>query len=321
MHVILTNGAPFSGKDTFVKDFLKRYPRAKWVRFKDVLYTDSYARLFKSQSITFNEWVNICNDVKLKDYPLPFELTRKNILSWSFDILVNHKSKEELAHLSINNISGFNEMCLSPRNELIYESEKVIKVKHGEGGVAVRTAENMLAEPYADEKLYIFSDGGFNIEVKTLMKTLGIARNQLTIIRIEADGCTFDGDSREYILNPDFTLYNDKTDNFFKNADELGIYKVIDNVILQEKFYDFPEIYHHIHVQNETDSILKVTYQKTDDEIVLDNPDDIDEWVESFDWNKPPEEYVYFKIFLEDNICEYNYHKWSGELCEYIVTA
>lgn len=319
MHVILTNGAPFSGKDTFVKDFLKRYPRAKWIRFKDVLYSDSYKRIFKTKQISFDEWVNICNDVKLKDYPLPINLTRQNILEWSFEILVNHKSKDEMKYMTESN--GIK--ALSPRNELIYESEEIIKVKHGQGGVAVRTAQNMLEDHNANDKLYIFSDGGFNIEVETLMNTLGIERKDITIIRIMADGCTFDGDSREYILNPDYIIHNDKTDNFFKEAEELGIYERVDNLILNTTVYDFPEIYHHIHIQNETDSISKVEFKLIDDDeyVVLEYPEDIDEWVSSFDWNEPPKQYEYFKVYLEDNILEYNYHEWSGELFEHIVTS
>lgn len=221
MHVVLCNGAPFSGKDTLVKDLLSRYPDACWVRFKDVLYTDSYKRLFPTNEISFDEWVTICNDVKLKDQPLPYFLTKLNIATWIFDILIGNKDfKNKDIHKE-----------RSPRLELIYQSEEIIKPNFGEGGVAVRTAQNMIdSNPDHADKLFLFSDGGFNYEVNTLIATLGIKRSELTVIRILADGCTFEGDSREYIENPDFTVFNPKTAEFFTNVADAGIYKKLDEL-------------------------------------------------------------------------------------------
>lgn len=223
MHVILTNGAPFSGKDTFVKDFIKRYENAVWVRFKDVLYTDTYARLFGDDSnVSFDEWVSICNNVTLKDKPLPkltgSPLDANFIQYWVYDHIIN---------------GGVNHtylQTLSPRNELIHESEDIIKVKHGDGGVAVRTAENIKLIDGWQDKVFIFSDGGFNVEINALIETLGITRDDITIIRITAYGCTFDGDSREYLDNPNFIVHNPKTNKFFDACEEAGIYKKADAV-------------------------------------------------------------------------------------------
>lgn len=231
MHVILTNGAPFSGKDTFVKDFIKRYENAVWVRFKDVLYTDSYERLFgvdtrifkdSKPPITFDEWVSICNNVTLKDKPFPkmSGLIYDHIIikNWVYDHIINNGAN----HKDLD--------TPSPRNELIFESENIIKVNHGEGGVAVRTAENIKLIDDWQNKVFIFSDGGFNVEINALIETLGITREDITIIRITADGCTFDGDSREYLDNPNFIVHNPKTMKFFDVCEEAGIYKKADEV-------------------------------------------------------------------------------------------
>lgn len=229
MHIILTNGAPFSGKDTFVKDFIKRYENAVWVRFKDVLYTDTYARLFTHQvfpdaepPITFDEWVSICNNVTLKDKPFPkmhgMIYDKFAVKNWVYDHIIN------------GGVNHQDLQTLSPRNELIHESEDIIKVKHGDGGVAVRTAENIKLIDGWQDKVFIFSDGGFNVEINALIETLGITRDDITIIRITADGCTFDGDSREYLDNPNFIVHNPKTNKFFDICEEAGIYKKADAI-------------------------------------------------------------------------------------------
>ena len=58
------------------------------------------------------------------------------------------------------------------------------------------------------DKLFIFSDGGFNNEIKSLMNDFGIRRKDVTIVRVDRKGCSFAGDSREYIHNPDLMLTN-----------------------------------------------------------------------------------------------------------------
>ena len=326
MHVILANGAPFSGKDTLVKNLLERYPTAVWVRFKDCLYTDSHKRLFPNDEITLVEWIAICNNIHLKDKPLPFKLTKENIMRWSFNILVLGMKADSLnmCYKPVSNNNEeivFVELCDSPRNELIYQSESIIKVAHGEGGVAVRTAQSLMENNFNYEnKLFIFSDGGFNVEVETLMKVLEIERSDMTVIRIEADGCTFEGDSREYILNPDYTIFNDKTDNFFKTVEEAGIYDKFDNIQLSHKPFDFPEVYCYISDEAEHVNFIKKIEYSIDGEVqVLTGDKFIHKWIKKLDWNKPPEQYDYFKIYTFDTILKY---VWSveGYLWETIVT-
>ena len=333
MHVILANGAPFSGKDTLVKNLLERYPTAIWVRFKDCLYTDSYSRLFPTNEINFEDWVDICNNVKLKDKALPVELTKENIHQWSFNILVNGLNPNDNYHkfkmCYINDVHDedditFTRLNKSPREELIYQSENIIKVEHGEGGVAVRTALKIIEDAENkgynyEDRLYIFSDGGFNIEVQTLMDVLKIERNDLTVIRIDAEGCTFEGDSREYILNPDYTIFNDKTVKFFDTVTDVGIYEKFDTMVLQEKPFDFTEVYCYIENCIEgINIIVSVEHSINGEETYITGDKLIARWFKSLDWNKSPLEYDYFKIRLPHGIFKYKMFP-DGYLYESIV--
>lgn len=206
MHIVIANGPPFSGKDTLTEHLLNQFKDAVWMRFKNVLYQETWKDLFVDGDrveISLDEWIEICNDVVLKDSHLPYNLDREEILRW----------KESPG------IYGNSLYCKSPRNHLISKSENELKVKYGEGGVAVITAGYIKEIEDWESKLVIFSDGGFNVEIQTLCDELNITRNDMTVIRIDADGCNFNNDSREYILNPDICIFNDKTDNFLKIID------------------------------------------------------------------------------------------------------
>lgn len=203
-HVVITNGAPFTGKDTLVKFLLENYSdkNVKWARFKDILYKESYKRLTayyddRGLLISLKQWIDICNHVILKDKKLPYDLS--NIEHWITATLVynNHYGDQ-----------------LSPRNELIHESEDNIKVKYGAGGVAVLTAKEIKNDVNWKDKTYFFSDGGFNIEIDVLKEELELTDNDITIVRIDADGCSYKNDSREYINNPNFKLFNKKDESF-----------------------------------------------------------------------------------------------------------
>lgn len=175
--LIIFNGPPFSGKDTGV-DAIFELPQLQGTdngvraRFKNVLYENTAQRY----NLDLEDWVRICNDGAVKDQPQDY-------------------------------LEG-----KSPRQVLIYESEEVIKKEHGETGVAVITA-NRLKDKIKDmvNPIIAFSDGGFNCEIKPLMEILGITRDQVLIFRCHADGCSFDNDSREWLVDYDHDVYNDKT--------------------------------------------------------------------------------------------------------------
>lgn len=212
VHVIIANGPPFCGKDTLTQYLLNNFKDAVWMRFKNVLYTETWKDLFvtdNKQEITLDEWIEICNDVILKDSPLPWNLEREEILRW----------KES------PDVYGNSIYCKSPRQHLIDKSELELKVQYGEGGVAVITAGYIKEIENYQDKIVIFSDGGFNVEIGSLCEELGITRKQMTVIRIDGintmtgELCSFVNDSREYIDNPDAKIFNDKTDKFIQLID------------------------------------------------------------------------------------------------------
>lgn len=224
MHIIIANGPPFCGKDTLTKHLLDYFKDAVWMRFKNVLYQETWTDLFVDdirEEISLDEWIEICNDVVLKDSPLPWNLEREEILRW--------KDNPELYGNSI--------YCISPRQHLINKSEKDLKVKYGDGGVAVITSGYIKKIEDYINKIVIFSDGGFNVEINTLCEELGISRKDMTVIRIDGilntetgELCNFNNDSREYIENPDATIFNDKTENFIKIIDTVIIPLILERI-------------------------------------------------------------------------------------------
>ena len=217
VHVIIANGPPFCGKDTLTKHLLEYFKDAVWMRFKNVLYQETWKDLFVNdtkEEISLDEWIEICNDVVLKDSHLHWNLERDEIMRWK----------------ECPEVYGNTLYCKTPRQHLIYKSENELKVKYGLGGVAVITSGYIKDIEDYKNKIIIFSDGGFNIEINTMCEELDITRKDMTVIRIDGildevtgELCNFDNDSREYIDDPDCSIFNDKTDNFIKIIDEVVI--------------------------------------------------------------------------------------------------
>ena len=83
---------------------------------------------------------------------------------------------------------------MSPRAFMIKISEEWTKPTLGEsrfGYLAVQSVNN------AENKIVLFSDGGFETEINTLKEAFGT--DSVILVRLHRDGCTFDGDSRNYI--------------------------------------------------------------------------------------------------------------------------
>lgn len=117
-------------------------------------------------------------------------------------------------------------MGKSQREALIHTSETVIKPVFGSRYFGQAEARNIIQN--ATEKYYIAacSDGGFNEEVRPLIDEFG-AEN-VFIVRIHRDGCTFEGDSRnwidiEEIPNENYIhVYNDDSfEHFYNQLDEV----------------------------------------------------------------------------------------------------
>lgn len=81
---------------------------------------------------------------------------------------------------------------LSRRDSLIHTSENVMKKKYGTGYYGTKTAEKL-----DNVSSYCFSDGGFADEIQPVINTIG--RNNICIVQLFRDGCSFDRDSRNYV--------------------------------------------------------------------------------------------------------------------------
>lgn len=173
MKLIIANGPPFSGKDTLcelLREHLTGFDLIP-LNYKETLYVG----VAKRYSLSVKAVFELNADPSAKDQP---------------STLFNGKSV---------------------RQALIYESEEVIKKDYGEHGVAIKTFE-LLKQRYSSERLknavLICSDGGFNSELYAAYRHLGLGVQDVFIARMERAGCSFAGDSREYIHNPDIIIDN-----------------------------------------------------------------------------------------------------------------
>lgn len=114
---------------------------------------------------------------------------------------------------------------LSCRQALIHVSEKVIKPSFGKGFWG--DYEAMWIKKYLpDGDIVAFSDCGFDEEVMPLIDVFG--KENVFIVPIYREGCSFEGDSRDWVdvsvipRDNCFHLFNNKTlDDFHQNLDVL----------------------------------------------------------------------------------------------------
>ena len=174
MKLIITNGPPRSGKDTLCNLIRENITGHDLIpmSYKKTLYIGVARRYGLSVEAVFE----MNADTLIKDEPSP---------------LFEGKSV---------------------RQALIYESEEIIKKKYGEQGVAIQTFK-LLEEEYGTERLknavLYCSDGGFNSELHAAYDYFGICVRDVFIVRLLREGCSFDGDSREFLNNPDIIIRND----------------------------------------------------------------------------------------------------------------
>lgn len=174
MKIVIANGPPFSGKDTICKlihENIKDHDLIP-MSYKETLYIGVATRYGLSVKAVFE----LNADPTAKDLP---------------SALFGGKSV---------------------RQALIYESEEVIKKELGESGVAIKTFQ-LLEERYGKERLknavLVCSDGGFNSEMHEAYNYFGIDVEDVYILQMLREGCSFKGDSREFLRNPDTVIHND----------------------------------------------------------------------------------------------------------------
>ena len=81
---------------------------------------------------------------------------------------------------------------VSPRNAMIHMSENVLKPLFGKDVFGIMAAKSL------EEGVNVFSDGGFAEEVQCILDEVG-ERNFL-LVHVTRDGCSFAGDSRDYVM-------------------------------------------------------------------------------------------------------------------------
>lgn len=181
MKMIVLNGAPRSGKDTML--LMLEQAVTEGLIPKHYLIPFSYKR-------------TLCRSVAIR-YGLDEQMV--------WDLNANTLTKD----LPDERFGG-----KSVRQALIYESEDVIKKELGETGVALQTFEDIkeIHSLYSlRHKVLVTPDGGFKSEMNESCNQFDIERKDILLIRMLRDGCTFDGDSRGYIPNPDLVIENNGT--------------------------------------------------------------------------------------------------------------
>lgn len=78
----------------------------------------------------------------------------------------------------------------TPRQAMIHVSEEIVKPRHGNGYFALRTLDRM-----HHKAIHVISDCGFGSEVETM----AAAFHDVLVIKLVRTGCSFDGDSRNYV--------------------------------------------------------------------------------------------------------------------------
>jgi hypothetical protein len=127
-------------------------------------------------------------------------------------------------------IESFKQMQLESgktgRDWLIGLAEDVTKPILGADWFGVRAANEILKHPH--ETRFVVSDAGFLDEVKAFMKTLRQSETghyTFWMWHIHRDGCSFDGDSRDYIFTkfnkPEIINNNGDLDDLHHEIDEL----------------------------------------------------------------------------------------------------
>lgn len=167
--VFLFNGPKFSGKDTVGEYLAKKHNNSKVFMFKEALYHWA-ARI---STLSLAEIMYMSSDRNLKELP--------------------HAS------LPLNRKTG---TYFSPREWLIHVSENVIKPLTNKDFFGVSCAESILS---SGVDVAFITDSGFEEELKALVNRVAVPdiweSVEFTVVRIHRPGCTFEGDSRNYLGN------------------------------------------------------------------------------------------------------------------------
>lgn len=188
--IVLLNGPPDCGKD-FIADQLQERLGGVKQMFKRALYEHT-ADFFKMDREVFTA-LAMDRDTK--------EVATAGILLYHDDYcsLMEYLKKPNPEYGGVR--------AISPRQAMIYVSELVYKPEFGNDYFGQETAKGM--KPGNN----FVSDSGFIEEALVQVEEFG--KENVVLIRIHADGCNFDNDSRDYIDLADkgvacLDVFNDK---------------------------------------------------------------------------------------------------------------
>jgi hypothetical protein len=200
--VVLVNGPIGSGKDT-AADILCGDTGAKKMEFKDHLYACT-AILF---NIPLDELKEMATDRTLKEIPTPKLIIPQHGYNALYKV-IDPEGK-------IMHDCAIKDREISPRQALIFVSEVLIKPNLGIEYFGRIAAENCYLE-----RGTVFSDSGFQHELDPIVDKFG-AEN-VTIVQLERDGTSFEGDSRNYVEREDINVARiENNDDFFTLGQKL----------------------------------------------------------------------------------------------------
>jgi hypothetical protein len=180
--VIILNAPPSGGKDS-VANALCEATGATHNRFKTHLYQCT-ATLFNVPVEGFKE---LAGDIIKKEEP------HKSLTVSGENFTKINKITQKYRPFTTDRSWNVH---ISPREALIFTSEIVIKPIMGEEYFGTMEANGIDLERGA-----VFSDSGFDCELIPIINKVG-AEN-VFVIQWTRDGCSFEGDSRDYLTVPD----------------------------------------------------------------------------------------------------------------------
>lgn len=142
------------------------------------------------------------------------------IYGYDLNDLTLHCEKRSAKDIPTDHFGG-----LSPRQALITVSEGAVKPAFGDDYFGKVTLEKILD---ANIELAIITDAGFVGEVEPLLLSPEIER--IIIVRLFAEGCSFDKDSRNYLSRSQFVDYDKMVFINFHNKKDGELDALIDEI-------------------------------------------------------------------------------------------
>lgn len=116
---------------------------------------------------------------------------------------------------------------LTARQLIIETSENVIKPYYGKDYFGNDVGDSILK---SDKSLFVLSDGGFPEELTSMIRTGKLNHNDVIIVKLYRNGCSFDNDSRTYF--DESVIHKDiKVITFVNNLELYPMYDAIKQLV------------------------------------------------------------------------------------------